>query len=74
MEGSDEDEYRTAYFQTETEEASLRVLLKLKEEQVEVLSRRTQGEEFPSRDDSVALVMPLSKEMRITGEGRAILR
>ena len=70
VEGSDEDEYRTAFFQTETEEASLSCRLKLRREQVEVLSRRTQGEGVPSRDDSVVLVIPLSNEVFMTGDGR----
>ena len=74
VEGSDEDEYRTAFFQTETEEAGLRCRLRLRREQVEVLSRRTQGEEVPSRDDCVALVMPLSNEVLMTGDGRAVLK
>ena len=43
VEGSDDDEYRTAFFQMETMEASLRCHLKLRRAQVEVLSRRTQA-------------------------------
>ena len=74
MEGSDEDEFRTARFKTETEEASLRARLNLKEKQVAVLLRRTLGKGFPSRDDSVTLVMPLSNEVHMTSEGRAMLR
>ena len=75
VDGSDEDEFRTASFKTETEEASLRARLNLKEEKVVVLMRRKLWEEgFPLRDDSVTLVVPLSNEVHMTSEGRAMLR
>ena len=74
VEGSDEDEYRTVFFQTKMMEASLRCHLKLRRAQVEVLSRRTQGAGFRSRDDCVVLVMPLSNDVFMTGDGRAVLK
>ena len=74
VEGSDDDEYRTAFFQTETMEASLRCHLKLRRAQVEVLSRRTQEAGFPPRDDCVVLVLPLSNDARMTDDRRAVLK
>ena len=75
VDGSDEDEVRIASFKTDTEEDSLRARMKLKEEQVAVLLRhRLWGRGFPLRDDSVTLIVPLENEVKMTEDGRAMLK
>ena len=71
---SDAGECRKAFFQTETMEASLRCHLSLRRAHVDVLSRRTQGAGFPPRDDCVVVVLPLWNDVRMTGDGRAVLQ
>ena len=74
VEGSDADEYRKTFFQAETMEASLRCQLSLRRAQVDVLSRRAQGAGVPPRDDCVVVVLPLSNDVRMTDDGRAVLQ
>ena len=55
-------------------EASLRCQLSLRRAEVDVLLRRAQGAGVPPRDDCAVVVLPVSNDVRMTVDGRAVLQ